>query len=93
MSDIGVLFSSMAKDLSGYNVYRRVISNVLLYFCGENLHLWARLSSNLGEISDIVDISSSFSVKSFANSRPAQLTTLSTVLATQYNILAVLRSK
>ena len=40
-SDIGVLFSSMAKDLSGYNIYRSVILNVLIqYFCGENLHLW-----------------------------------------------------
>ena len=41
MSDIGVLFSSMTKDLSGYNIYRSVILNVLIqYFCGENLHLW-----------------------------------------------------
>ena len=43
MSDIGVVFSSMAKDLSGYNtyMYRSVILNVLIqYFCGENLHLW-----------------------------------------------------
>ena len=49
--------------------------------------------SNLGEIFDIVGISSSFSVKSFANSRPGQLTTLSIDLTTQYNILAVLRLK
>ena len=41
MSDIGVLFSTMAKDISGYNTYRSVILNVLIqYFCGENLHLW-----------------------------------------------------
>ena len=41
MSHIGVLFSSMTKDLSGYNIYRSVILNVLIqYFCGENLHLW-----------------------------------------------------
>ena len=41
MSDIGVLFSSMTKDLSGYNICRSVILNVLIqYFCGENLHLW-----------------------------------------------------
>ena len=55
--------------------------------------LFTVFSSNSGVISDIVGINSLFSIISFANSRPAQLTTLLIDLATQYNILADLTSK